>query len=139
MDAIVLNAGEGEKLGRFLLKSAQPELMLSEYDVGPDFGGTDPHFHKRHADAFYVLEGAVDVLVDGEYVRLGPGGFAFFPPGVVHAFKVSEHGARFLNLHTPGGFDSSIRELNALRAAGEKPDAEFFERHDIYDVDQVTG
>jgi quercetin dioxygenase-like cupin family protein len=135
VDAIVLGAGEGESLGRFLLKSARPELMMSEYEIGPDFGGTDPHFHKRHSDAFYVLEGALDVLVADETVRVGPGGFALIPPGVVHAFTVTEHGARFLNLHIPGGFDSYIRELIALREAGEEPDAEFLARHDIYDVD----
>jgi len=42
--------------------------------------------------------------------------------------------ARFLNLHTPGGFERYIRELTAMRSRGETPTDEFFRSHDQYNV-----
>jgi mannose-6-phosphate isomerase-like protein (cupin superfamily) len=93
----------------------------------------DLHTHERHADAFYVLEGEIEVaLSETEKVRLGPGGFAVAPPGVVHAFGVPER-ARFLNIHTPGmSFATYLREIVALGERGEKPGPELFERFDMH-------
>ena len=70
-----------------------------------------------------------------EVVQGSPGTYVLAPPGVVHFFKnVSDEPARVLNLHTPGGFVEYRRELEALHAAGEKPDTAFFERYDIFDA-----
>jgi quercetin dioxygenase-like cupin family protein len=104
-DAVILPPGQGEQLGSLVVKVARPELTLFEYDVGGDFGGTDPHFHNKHSDGFYVLAGSVDFR-DGDHTFTGEAGaFAVFPPGAVHGFTVGPDGARFLNLHTLGGFE----------------------------------
>src|SRR5919108_5664650 len=63
-------------------------LHLTEYSVGPAPMG-DLHTHERHTDAFYVLEGELEVATsETETVLVGPGGFAVAPPGAVHAFAV---------------------------------------------------
>jgi hypothetical protein len=81
-----------------------------------------------------VLEGSVDFLDGDRTFTAEAGAFAFFAPGVVHGFTVGPGGARFLNSHTPGGFERYIEELVALREQGVSPDAEFFARHDQYYV-----
>ena len=96
-------------------------LHLTEYSVQASPMG-DLHTHQRHTDAFYVLEGELELAVsEVETARLGPGGFAVAPPGAVHAFGVPEH-ARFLNIHAPGmNFGDYLREIVALSERGEKP------------------
>jgi quercetin dioxygenase-like cupin family protein len=107
-------------------------LHLTEYSVETAPMG-DLHTHERHADAFYVLEGELEVAVsETETVLLGPGGFAVAPPGALHAFGVPER-ARFLNIHAPGmSFASYLREIVALSERGEKPRRDLFERFDMH-------
>jgi quercetin dioxygenase-like cupin family protein len=111
-EAIVVRPGEGEPLfgGRIVLKSALPELTITE-SVFPDARpGAASHRHRDHADAFYVLDGRLAFLIDDEEHALGPGGFVYAPPGVVHGFR-SLSPARFLNFHTPDGrFANALRE-----------------------------
>jgi quercetin dioxygenase-like cupin family protein len=131
---IVLDVGEGERVGTTVIKAARPELSLIEFEVKPG-ARVQPHFHKEHSDSFFVLEGELEIHVGDEVVSAVPGMYVLAPPGVVHFFRnVSDEPARALNLHTPGGFAEYRRELEALHARGEKPDAAFFERHDIFDV-----
>jgi quercetin dioxygenase-like cupin family protein len=107
-------------------------LHITEYSVETAPMG-DLHTHERHADAFYVLEGELEVaLSETETVVLGAGGFAVAPPGAVHAFGVPER-ARFLNIHAPGlNFAAYLREVVALGERGEKPSRELFERFDMH-------
>lgn len=70
---------------------------LTEQVVTP---ACDPPLH-RHAgedEAFYVLEGMVEFLVDGERLRATPGTFAFVPRGLAHRFEVRTPTARMLVL-----------------------------------------
>jgi quercetin dioxygenase-like cupin family protein len=110
-------------------------LHLTEYSVEAAPMG-DLHTHELHADAFYVLEGELEVAIsETETELLGPGGFAVAPPGAVHAFGVPER-ARFLNIHAPGmSFAAYLREIVALGARGERPTRELFERYDMHVLD----
>jgi quercetin dioxygenase-like cupin family protein len=106
-------------------------LHLTEYSVETAPLGV-LHTHERHADAFYVPEGELEVAIsETETVLLGPGGFAVAPPGALHAFAVPER-ARFLNTHAPGmNFAAYLRKIVALGQRGEEPSPELFERHDM--------
>src|SRR5437588_9907363 len=57
MDGIVSRPGDGEFLkgeDRALrVKLSRNELDVLEFEVGPDYEGPGPHFHKRHVDSFY--------------------------------------------------------------------------------------
>ena len=133
---IVVQPGGGEAIsGGTSVRHVKVDiesLHLTEYDVERAPMG-DLHTHERHADAFYLLEGELEIaLSETETVLLGPGGFAVAPPGAVHAFGV--HGrARFLNIHAPGmSFAEYLREIVALGERGEKPSQELFERFDMH-------
>ena len=132
---IVLPAGEGEQVRTSAIKADRPELSLLELSVAPG-AGADLHLHRRHSDAFYVLEGEVRFTVGEEVVDGVPGTFVLAPPNTPHGF-LNESGApaRMLNLHTPGGFAQYLREMVALRAAGTELDTAFFESHDVYDLE----
>jgi quercetin dioxygenase-like cupin family protein len=120
MDGVVLRPGEGESLfnGRIVLKATFEQLCITE-SLFPDArDGADPHFHRHHADSFYVLDGGLGVLVHDEEKPLDPGAFVCAPPEVVHGFRSTSR-ARFLNFHTPdGGFADNLRAHNRREPGG---------------------
>jgi quercetin dioxygenase-like cupin family protein len=120
MDGVVLRPGEGESLfnGRIVLKATFEQLCITESHFPDARDGADPHFHRRHADSFYVLEGGLAVLVHDEEKQLEPGAFVCAPPEVVHGFR-STSPAVFLNFHTPdGGFADNLRARNRGEEGG---------------------
>lgn len=134
-DGIVLGPGAGEDFGTSVLKAELPEMSVLEFELGPE-KSVSPHFHQRHSDSFYVLEGEVEIHLGDDVFAAAAGAFVLAPPGVVHWFRnASDAPARVLNLHAPGGFGEYRRELEALRGRGAEPDRAFFERHDVFDVD----
>ncbi len=133
MSAIVHGPGEGERLGsHILVKLDRPELCVTEATVGPDFVGAGPHYHERHVDMFYVLEGELELTAGTERLRAGPGTSVAVPPGIVHSFTSSGPATtRYLNLHAP---DSGFIEYLRRRTSGDKS-AGF----DSIDVDEPQG
>jgi quercetin dioxygenase-like cupin family protein len=111
MAGVVHRPGEGEALfgGRIVIKANFDELCITE-SLFPDARpGAEPHFHRQHADSFYVLEGGLAVLVDDEEKLLSPGACVCAPREVVHGFRSTSR-TRFLNFHTPdGGFAGSLQ------------------------------
>ena len=133
-EAIVHGVGEGEAEHGSAVKAARPEISLLEIEFPPG-GGVDPHYHERHSDSFFVLDGKLEIHAGDEVVDAVPGTYVLVPPRVVHYFRnVSDAPVRLLNLHTPGGFAEYRLEVARLRAQGIEPDRAFFESHDIYDV-----
>ena len=104
---------------------------MFEFEMEPRTDGAKPHIHKRHVDSFYVLEGELEIMVDGETVHARPGDLVHAPPSVVHAFKNSSgQRARFLNTHAPGmRFDEYIRKMDA--GVDVNP-----EKYDVWEVDE---
>ena len=114
-DAVLLGAGEGDRLeqGRYVatIKIGREELSLVEWELRPGFHGPEPHAHDDHVDAFYVLEGEAEFVVDGDTHVLGEGSYVAAPPGVVHTFASGADRCRLLNVHAPsGGFHDRLRE-----------------------------
>ena len=86
-------AGEGDTLwvvgDTYTLKATAEttggSLALVEASI-PAGSGPPPHVHASEDEAYYVLEGQIEVL-DGKRTFLaGPGSFVFIPRGTVHAF-----------------------------------------------------
>lgn len=120
MDGVVLKPGEGESLfgGRIVLKATFDQLCITESHFPDARDGASPHYHERHADSFYVLEGDMAVLVHDEEKPLEPGAYACAPPEVVHGFRTTSR-AVFLNFHTPdGGFAHNLRARNRGEEGG---------------------
>jgi quercetin dioxygenase-like cupin family protein len=134
-EAYVVGADDGGTLGNdertIRIKVARPELCLFEFDGLPGYTGPGPHIHRRHVDAFYVLEGALEFELDGERTLAEEGFFVAATPGVVHTFRNgSAAPVRFLNLHAPGmRFDEYFRR----QAAGEDG-RRFHESFDAYEA-----
>ena len=107
------------------VKVARDELVVFEFEMSAKMDGAGPHFHKRHVDSFYVLDGELEVTVDGETVRAHSGDLVHVAPGVVHSFRnASSDQVRFLNVHAPGmRFDEYIRRMDA----GDGPDPEQYD------------
>src|SRR4029078_7596222 len=78
MDAVVLRPGEGESLfnGRIVIKADFDQLCITESHFDSARDGASPHFHRQHADSFYVLEGGLAVLVVDEEKLLSANAFA---------------------------------------------------------------
>jgi quercetin dioxygenase-like cupin family protein len=107
------------------VKVSRDELVMFEFEMAPEMNGAGPHFHKQHVDSFYVLEGELEVTVDGETRRAHSGELVYVAPGVVHSFKnASRERVRFLNVHAPGmRFDEYIRRMDA----DDRPDPEQYD------------
>ena len=114
--AIVSRPGDGERLvsgnRTVFLKCALRELSLFLFEIDGERGGPGPHAHERQVDSFYVLDGELEVMVDGTTHTAGPGTLVSVPVGVRHAFCHPGPGrVSFLNLHAPDdGFADFLRE-----------------------------
>lgn len=54
--------------------------------LSPGTAGPPPHYHRRAPETFFLLDGALDVLVDEEVVALAAGDVLLVPAGAVHAW-----------------------------------------------------
>ena len=111
MEGIVIGPDGGERVRKHRILSELPELEVIELHFGPDFEGVDLHRHADHADAFYVLAGEAEFVVDGDVVHAGPGTFVAAPVGIEHGFRVAgEADLVMLNFHAPNtGFIGRLR------------------------------
>jgi quercetin dioxygenase-like cupin family protein len=74
--------------------------------------GPPPHRHDWD-EAYYILDGAVDFIIDGEPVRSSRGDFNYLPRGTVHGFKgASESTTRVLIFAAPAHGSEFFHELN---------------------------
>jgi len=75
----------------------------------------------RHpwAEAYYVLEGSLDVQVGARRFRLEPGGTITVPPNAVHAIAPSGGPCRFLAFSLTGGTGSLFADLDRSVPANE--------------------
>lgn len=89
------------------------QVIVTWFRYEPGQMGPDPHVHRQHTDAFYVLKGEVELRLgpDLETVTGLPGTLAAAPPNVAHTFRnASDATAIFLNFHAPStGFGDHIR------------------------------
>ncbi len=115
---MLLGPGEGETISdraeRNVIVKCDHELVdvtWTRYEPGER--GPDPHIHKQHADAWYVLEGELTFGVGPgglELQRALAGTLVLVPAGVIHTFwNDGPATARFLNIHAPSmGFATSL-------------------------------
>lgn len=74
-----------------------------------DSGMGPYHFHRHAENVYLVLEGAVQVVIDGVARRLEKDDVAFIPPGVPHAAgSAGGEQAVVLEIYAPAGKDFHI-------------------------------
>ena len=99
------------------------ELVETEFVLPSGCVAPPPHVHRSQVETYEVLEGRLDVVIDGTWRTLGPGDTASVPVGALHTFR-NRHGAtaRVRNWHRPAlRFEEFIETTSrTLQAAGVK-------------------
>lgn len=115
----------GDKVHVLLEKNATNDslgLFTVEFDAAK---GPPRHIHEDADEAFYVLEGEAEVLVDGETVVIGAGEAGFAPKGKEHTFKMTgDTGGKILVVVTPGGFEGFFGATLDLKLPDQMPELE---------------
>jgi quercetin dioxygenase-like cupin family protein len=88
--------------------------------------GPTQHIHKAEEEAFYILEGEVNIKVGEQTVRGVAGSFVLIPRGTVHTYwNAGLTPAKLLILFSPAGFEQMGFEI---AGAGEIGTATYTER-----------
>lgn len=86
---------------------------ISEWWLEPDTAGPGSHQHEED-DVFYVLDGVVSFMVDGEWFDAPKGSLVIAPGGTPHDFENrTNERAGFLNISVPGGFEQQMPGIAA--------------------------
>ncbi len=108
--AYVLADGGGERFGgnTFCARNANTGgqflfLMTEGGGVGPGIGA---HFHARHTEDFFALDGETAAWAYGQDVRIKSGDFIQAPPRHLHGFRMMQPYNRFVGFLTPGIFET---------------------------------
>ncbi len=118
---IVLNPGEGDTIpvpGHNITHKLRGEdtngvFSLLEVELYGD--GPPQHIHKTEDEAFYVLEGEINMLVGERTFRMKAGAFVNIPKGTVHAMcLVGQKPAKFLAIFSPPGLEKFFDEAAGL-------------------------
>jgi mannose-6-phosphate isomerase-like protein (cupin superfamily) len=81
---------------------------ISEWWLEPHTQGPGAHSHPED-DVFYVIEGTMSFLVDGNWIDAPRGSFVLVPAGATHDFENrGDVRAGALNLSIPGGFERDM-------------------------------
>ncbi|TDT47187.1 Cupin domain-containing protein [Maribacter spongiicola] len=77
--------------------------------------GIPPHVHTKEDEIFRVVEGEVEIIIDGETIVLKTGDIAFAPKGVPHTWKVvGTEKAKMITSALPAGIELMFIELAEL-------------------------
>jgi quercetin dioxygenase-like cupin family protein len=119
LNAVAVANGKGEARWWF---GALAEIKATAADTGgqftlvevtcpPSYKGAR-HVHHKEDEAFWLLEGHMDLDVDGKKIDMNPGDYAFGPRNVPHSFTTGDAGCRVLFILTPGGFENLLMEVS---------------------------
>ena len=121
-EAKVVHAGDGKRIAvagdlyTFLAEGEDTSRSYALWEaVVPPGGGPPPHVQSREDEGFYVLEGEITFVADGQRVIGRKGSFLNIPRGVVHSFKnESQADARMLILVAPAGMEKMFEEMGTV-------------------------
>ena len=122
--------GEGGKLLNVLgdpvtikLRGADTGGTFSQVLAGAEPNGGPPlHVHHNEDEAFYVLEGELEIRVGDELHAATPGTLVYGPKGIPHTFRnVGQTPAKMLVTLIPAGFERFFEEVHELGTAGPPP------------------
>lgn len=122
----------------YLVTGAISDRLLGIYrwNMGPDSGGPDPHFHRTFSESFYVLLGAILIFDGTGWIDTRPGDYVYVPPGGIHGFgNESGEPASMLILFAPGAPREAYFEgLKHLANLSAEEQEDFIRFHDQYSV-----
>jgi quercetin dioxygenase-like cupin family protein len=97
------------------------ELFEATNWIGPEMPGPPVHVHPTADESYDVIEGALDVCVNGEWRTLRAGESATAAAGAPHTLRnATKETVRIVNVHRPAlQFESFFREMHALIGQGK--------------------
>ena len=115
-DVYAMPDGAGEYRLVTSHEDAGGEYVEMEWTLPPGAFAPPPHVHPTQAEEYEVLEGRLDVMVDGNWRTLGAGDSATVPARASHTFRVpGPEPVRVHNFHRPGShFDEFIAKQHAF-------------------------
>lgn len=87
---------------------------------GVQGGGPGPHFHAWD-EAFFVLEGEVELILEDESTVLGAGSYVHIPGNTVHAYTNKSATARILGIVSDPKGGDLFRAIDRIRIPDELP------------------
>jgi mannose-6-phosphate isomerase-like protein (cupin superfamily) len=105
-----------EGLGEYLVVRSHEETgggyVEMEFTLPPSAYTPPRHRHPTQVEEYEVLEGELEVIVEGDWRTLGAGESASVPVNADHTFRVpAGQGVRVRNFHRPGShFDEFIEK-----------------------------
>ena len=75
------------------------------------------HIHRGESEAFYIVEGEVDLCGATSVTPLVPGAFVLIPPDTEHGLRITSDSAKWLAIW-PSALDGLIEDLEAAQAQG---------------------
>ena len=96
--------------------------------------GAAPHRHLTTSELFYVLSGAVDVLIGEEVLQVNEGDLIVVPPGVDHAFGATAGAAGELLIAVTPGIDrfDFFRAVHKVVTGEADPSILTEEQYDVH-------
>ena len=109
---------------KVLSKSVNGCAAIVEHTVEAKSIGAPLHKHTHEDEISYVLEGQLSVIQNGEIQTAGPGEYIVKPRGIFHTFwNAGSERIRFVEVITPGNFESYFAELAPFLETGKPPQA----------------
>jgi quercetin dioxygenase-like cupin family protein len=102
-------------------RNTDDRMCAALLDVQPG-PGVLPHLHRREDETFYVTDGALEFVIDGEHHAAPKGTTVYVPRGTFHGFRaVGDAPAKVLSIHTPAGFEHFFTEIGGMTVRGIEP------------------
>jgi quercetin dioxygenase-like cupin family protein len=96
-----------------------PAARTGSYEIflqsGSEGAGPPPHTHPWD-EAYFVIQGRLEVLLGDRKVEASAGQLAYVPRGTIHAFRILEPSTKFLSVNSHGGAAEFFTDLD--REAG---------------------
>jgi len=90
----------------------QCSTLIPAGDIGPP-----KHSHANESEGFYVVEGTLDLEIDGDLRVIGEGEFAIALPGQSHTWSNrSKSTTELIVTFSPAGIEQMFRELSEPNA-----------------------
>ena len=71
----------GDSGPKYLMRGPRSNFAIVRFNPGEDFAA---HYHEVMEENFYIIEGEVDIIVDGVKHHMKPGQFIHIEPKEVH-------------------------------------------------------
>jgi mannose-6-phosphate isomerase-like protein (cupin superfamily) len=94
------------------------EWVIIESGQGVDVA---PHRHPW-GEAYYILDGTLQVHVGARKHQATAGAFVMIPPGALHGFEVVSDSARFLHVSIGAGAVAAFRDCDEVSPGAPDPD-----------------